>query len=310
MTTTAANTRVDECSQGTRSGAHSGFTLVELVVALTIAAILVGLMSALISAPVDAYLDQVERAQLSDSSESVSRKLATDFRHALPNSVRLRQVGTRSIVEMLRVTDVSFYLAEGDTGLSSPQSDPELKVGATGAADWFEIYGRTTEAPEDFHLVIGHRGYRVAGADAYQMQDVIVLNPGAAYVQGKHRIELPPGFAFAAHDPHRRVFWVTEPVSYICNAASGVQTLRRFSGYSISADPPSSEQSTQLSSGGAVEELVASRISSCEMYCENAAGDVDVCEGTFVFDATITRHMPSGDEVIRIFQQFAMDNRT
>ena len=98
-----------------------GFTLIELVVGIVLSAIVIGFAALFMSTPVDAYFAQSRRSGLVDSSDAITRRLADDLRHALPNSVRIRNAGTRAIVELLVVEKVAFYrppllvLREGPT---------------------------------------------------------------------------------------------------------------------------------------------------------------------------------------------------
>jgi len=103
-----------------------GFTLLEVVVKLLITAIIAGSVAAFLTAPVDAYFDQSGRALLNDSSETISRRLADDLGRALPNSVRIRNAGSRSIVEMLRVESVVFYHWPGELSDASRELDGSL----------------------------------------------------------------------------------------------------------------------------------------------------------------------------------------
>jgi MSHA biogenesis protein MshO len=75
---------------------------------------------------------------------------------------------------------------------------------------------------------------------------------------GEDTVTLSPSFKFAYGSPGRRVYLVSGPVKYLCNQTSG--TLRRYSGYAISATP-----STIAPGGvGVVNALVANNVSGCQ----------------------------------------------
>ncbi len=268
-----------------------GFTLLEVVVAISISAILVGFVAMLVSTPVDAYIDQSERARLTAASETVSRRFADDVRNALPNSVRIRNIGSRSIVEMLRVDAVSFYALAGMT--PSPDRDFDAIPD-----DVFFAFGHTTSiAP---YLSVGHDGAGSA-RDAYAGDDItssfVRISTG---VNGQERIELQGGFAFTSPDPLHRLFWVSGPVAYICDSASNVRTLRRFSNYAIEANIPTS--SADLN--GATSELIASNVAKCRVECSGP--NQNICEDVLVLEANIERPASEARELIRVLEQVAL----
>ncbi len=271
-----------------------GFTLLELVVALSISAILVGFIAMLVSTPVDAYIDQSERARLTDGGETLSRRFSEDLNSALPKSVRIHDAGSRWIVEMLRVEGVSFYALP----LSTPEPDRDFDVGLPN--DTFYSYGRFRIRPASY-LVVGNLDTGVlvnvyAGAGIASSFDV---EPGLT--EGQERIALRDGSVFHDLDPRNRLFWVSGPVTYICDATSNVRTLRRYSGYSINAAIPTSSTSSALS--GAASELIASDVRECRFEC---GVDPDRCQHVFVLEATIGRPAPNDNEAFRILEQIAL----
>jgi len=300
------------------ASSSTGFTLVELVVALTISAILVGFIAMFVSAPVDAYFDQSERAALNESTEAISRSFARDLRTALPNSVRIRNAGTRSIVEMLKVETISFYFPSGALGLPPTQEARELDF---VAGDTFSVFGRldpsaTTNPYSVPYLVVSNHGSGVTGRDAYRLADVIT--PGSVSVTRdpltqEETVVLPAGFGFMtpalAPATINRIFVVSGPIAYICNSAANVRTLRRYHQYSISPNIPTSETSAQLTGGGTESAALATNITSCNFRCGGGGANVDVCQDTLVFEVAVHRATASGNEVIRVLEQIPLDNR-
>ena len=271
-----------------------GFTLLELVVALSIAAILGGFIAMLVSTPVDAYVDRSERARTAGDAETVSRHFAEDVRNALPNSVRIRNVGSRAIVEMLRVEAVSFYALPGAT------PDPERDFDAA-PGDVFFAYGRFASSAAPY-MVVGHEGTGTAN-DAYAGNGITSsFVRQATGENGRERIELQSGFAFSAHDPLQRLFWVSGPVAYVCDAANNARTLRRFSGYSINAAIPTSASSSLLN--GATDELIASNVATCRIGC--GGSNEDICEDMLVLEATVERPTAGARELVRVLEQIAL----
>ncbi len=70
-----------------------GFTLVEAIVVIVITGIIAGMVAVFIRSPVDGYVDAQRRSELSDVADTAMRRMARDFRLALPNSIRTAGVG-------------------------------------------------------------------------------------------------------------------------------------------------------------------------------------------------------------------------
>jgi hypothetical protein len=265
-----------------------------------------------VSAPVDAYFDQSERARLNESTEVISRTLSADLRAALPNSVRTYVSGSRAIIEMLKVEAVSFYVPQGFYEALGEEAQPTREFAPGEPGDEFSLFGRfnfaeTFNEAESEYLIVGHLA--TAGANAYQSDDVVFSGFDLEEVaRGEEKVTLPSGVAFDpahASDAFYRMFWVSTPVTYICNTASNARTLRRYSGYDISPNIATSEASAQLTGSDVEVNVVATNVSSCSLRCV-AAGNV--CHDTLVFEARIARPIQTGDEEIRILEEFPLDD--
>lgn len=291
-----------------------GFTLVELVVSITITAIIIGFVAMFMTAPVDAYIDQSERAELNDSAQLIARSLADDLRTALPNSVRIRNVGTRSIVEMLRVDSVSFYRSTGELAgdplreLAFAPATPDLR---------FSLFGRLTANgsypyPAGGHLVVANRSTGNGTLDAYRLVGSRVITPVGTVIQvssptpPEESITLSVGFQFAASDTHQRMFHVIGPIAYVCNSAANARSLRRYSGYPITQNIPTTEASPQILAGSM--SLVASNIASCRLRCVSNLPNDNICGELITVNIAISRQTASGNELLTIFEQFRVDN--
>lgn len=301
---------------GTR--AQRGFTLVEIVVALAITAVIVGTVAMLMTTPMNAYLNQTNEAVLVDASEGVARRLADDLRHALPNSVSIRNAGTRSIIEMLRVESVGFYQGSGAL------SDAVRELDFTAADARFSLFGRIDPAASGpytlnaAHLVAGNRGRGVVGFDAYRLG----VSPGVITPNGttidvtpdvashEEALTITPPYRFRDPGPGplgQRLFLVSGPVSYVCNSAVNARALRRYSGYPISPNIPASEAAPQL--GTATVEVLASDVAACRVRCQGGAANVNVCAGTLVVQLDLSRpNSTGGSSIVRLHQQYPIDN--
>lgn len=295
-----------------------GFTLAELVVAMTLSAIVIGFVAMFMAAPVNAYIDQSERARLSDASAVITQALRDDMARALPNSVRIRNSGPRAIVEMLRVDRVSFYRPAGQLGSIATR---ELDVGTFDTQ--FSLFGRLIELPASNpysppagrHLVVSNRGTGNTPRDAYRLAGSRTITPTATAISVdrnallEESVTLTPGFNFAASDTQNRMFLVSGPVSYICNSAAATRTLRRYEGYAITAGIPTTETSGQLT-GATSNKLLATNIGACRLRCISGNAIDNICETTLSVEITVNRPITGGNESIRIFEQFAVDNST
>ena len=232
-----------------------GFTLIELVVTIVVGSIVVAFMAMFIVIPMEAYSAQTRRAQLVDDADSALRFMGRDIRASLPNSVRIASGGTA--IEFLATMDAARYVDNGplanaalaldfttqDAAFSTSVPFTQLKLPWSSSSAYLSIYN------------VG-----VPGANAYEMANVITppgttINISAGAAANQNLVTLSQGFQFAYGSPGKRVYLVSGPVSYLCDAAAG--TLTRYSGYSISSTQPAGAPS------GATASLVAGDVGSC-----------------------------------------------
>jgi MSHA biogenesis protein MshO len=295
-----------------------GFTLIELVVSLTVSAVIIGMAAMILTGPTDAYMDAARRGAQTDSANFVVSRLTRDLERALPNSVRINANGNRTIIEMLVYEGVGFYRRSGDLG---GQADRELSEAQIDSN--FSLFGRLDPAqasPNYNYLVaVANSGQIVGGInyDAYRPNNR-VMTPNKVEISVARNatleegITLSTGFRFqnaAAVNASQRVFFVSGPVTYICNTAANAQTLRRFENYSIASALPTSETNARLTAASVKNELIADSVSACRVRCQNGNTSARPCRGGLVVELTINRRVAGGDEAVRIFRQFPVDNR-
>jgi len=293
-----------------------GFTLVEVVVAIVLTGIVVGFAVMFMTAPMHTYFSQARRAELTDSADAITRQVNDDLRRALPNSVRIRNAGTRAIVEMLRVEEIAFYRGTGQ-GANVDQelnlSAPDQKFHALG--QFFPGSARPVTY-NTLHICVGNTGVPgtvVTSRDAYQMRNVMTGNANITLansgIAGEDLVTLAVPFQFAAPPPTstaNRMFLVSGPVSYICNSAANVRTLRRYEGYPVTAAIPASEAAAQLNVGAAVNTVVANGLTSCRFSCQvTGAG---VCSGDVVFEMTVARTTNTVTDSLPVLIQAPVEN--
>lgn len=243
--------------------AAQGFTLVELVVTMALSVIVVSFMAQFISGPVRGYADQTRRAALVDLADNSLRRLGRDVHKALPNSLRVRVNGSTVALEMLAVEDGARYR---DT---PPPADADSRLEFSAADDAFNAVGGFASLAKPFasashYLSVYNVG--VPGADAYELANVITppgtaISIDASAVAGEDRVRLSPAFRFSFASPGKRLFLVSGPVTWLCDAATG--TLVRYSGYAIAPNQASRDTGPELAAAGALSTLVSANVAAC-----------------------------------------------
>lgn len=273
-----------------------GFTLVEMVVAITISAILMGTIAMIMSRPLQSYVEQSRRSQLVDTSDRIGRMLGNDLAKALPNSVRIDNVGNVKVVQMLEVSDVLYYKQE-PLGATPAQAAAGLKF--TAADTLFDAYGSFTS--NSSLLVIND----MVGA-AYGAGGVISADTSGAQAFGTHSVTLAPAFQFPnGSSSTNRLFAINKsPITYVCNLASGI--LTRFTDHARNAAMPADETDAQLNSPGSLSSVLATGVTACAFQCSLPPGNP--CQRTLTFAATVTRGTAPDIDRIEIMRQFGVEN--
>lgn len=278
-----------------------GFTLVELVVTIALLTIVVSFMAVFIAGPVRAYNDQTRRAELVDVAENSLRRIARDIRAALPNSVRVTGSGGAVALELLNTIDGVRYRDR------PPPGDPSKRLRFSGPDDAFNSVGRFNGITRPFsstthYLSIYNVG--VPGANAYELANVITppgtrIDIDADAAPGEDNISMNPPHQFAFASPGQRVFLVDQPVSYICDTATG--TLVRYTGYAIGPNHADRDSGGELLGAGASATLVADNVSACS---------VDYTPGTAQRSGLVTLNMSVSDtgETVSLLHQVHVDN--
>lgn len=227
-----------------------GFTLVEMVVAITLISLLALVAAPMLRLPLTAWLDATRRAEMTNSLEEMNAKLGDDLRRALPNSVRVRAVGGRVLLEMLEVRAWGRHRA-GPSG--GAQACPASACGAAGAQDVLNptcsetcftslgvLEGDVPVAGSDW-VVVNPLGPGVPTGDPYFGGNVAVANGiktrltsiGAAPDGSQLRIA---AHTFPLVSTSRRFYVVATPVTWDCDP--GTQRLTRRWNYPVSVVQP------------------------------------------------------------------------
>ncbi len=261
-----------------RRARSRGFTLAEAVVVIAVLGIIAAGIALFIRIPIQGYIDAASRAALSDNAETALKRIGRDLQSALPNSVRVTNVGTVFYLEFLQTrTGGRYRIAPDQTVL------PQVATGANTCPDTngngfadedtlvfavadtcFRTLGAMPISPifgaivpnADF-LVLYNLGTGFANADAYftgpasggNKSLITAFSPSAG---NENRITFQP-HSFQLESPGSRFHVVSGPVTYECNPVTGV--LQRYANYAIANGQPTPP--------GVAPDLLAQGVSNC-----------------------------------------------
>ncbi|MDD5029973.1 MAG: prepilin-type N-terminal cleavage/methylation domain-containing protein [Rhodoferax sp.] len=143
--------------------AQTGFTLVELIMVIVLMGVIGGMVSVFMKSPIDAYFASARRATLTDTADTVVRRMARDIHKALPNSIRMPPAGN-SCIEFIPTTTGARYRTIGSGALD---------FAGTTAATTFNMLGDQPIAANDL-IVVYNLG--IPGADAYELSNTAVVS--------------------------------------------------------------------------------------------------------------------------------------
>ncbi len=233
---------------------QAGFTLVEMVVVITIVAILAAGAALFIRNPTQAFIDSENNANLTDRADTALRRMASDIRNALPNSVRTSANGLDSFIEFVPVKSAGRYRAS----VGSSASDNPLDFSLT--TDTFDVLGPSVTVAAGDKLVIYNLG--IPGSDVYDENNVIDgSNVHPLLSVGNNLSTLSyNGGAFPLGSPSSRFFIVSTPVSYACDMTNHV--LLMYSGYAIQPNQPTTVADLN---GLAAARVLATGLTKCQV---------------------------------------------
>ncbi len=235
-----------------------GASLIELVMVIVVLGILSAVLGLIIAGPIQGFFETGRRVALVEEASTALTQMVRDIRAALPNSIRTTQSGGITALELLSTLDGVRYRDGPGGGVTSSADILTFNAASSG----FNILGHfenltlplTTTAD---YLVIYNTGQ--TGANAYDITagPPNVITPAGTTLSisagtDEDHVSISPAFRFKYPSPYDRVYLVGGPVSWFCDPAAG--TLRRESGYAISATEPVSATAGHLA---------ANQVSAC-----------------------------------------------
>jgi MSHA biogenesis protein MshO len=299
-------------SKACASGAR-GYTLIEMVAVMSITAIVAAITAVFIRLPLQTYQDVQRRASISDAANTAFGFIKRDLQKALPNSVRVAQVGSVYYLELLQARTGGRYRADQpatpvatgantcpDTDLDGMANDNVLQFGVadTCFTTLGGIANLATIAPNADFLVVYNLGAGFSGADAYASGAVSggnksLITSAAAGAGGENVVRFQ-STTLDLESPGRRFHVVSGPVSYVCDPAAG--TLRRISAYAIAAVQPKPPAGTSV--------VLADGITGCTVtYDQNV-----VNQRNGIVSIWLRFTDPAGGTAETLFQQVQVSN--
>ncbi len=295
------------------SGARrqSGLSTIELVTVIALTGVLSVGLAGILRHPMQGHVAVSRRAELVDLADLALLRMSRDLRMALPNSVRVD--GTRTSIELLHVAGGARYRAE--PGINDPGGPAETDH--TNAADFlsfggdarWNLLGRMNGVAVGYDAALasgariaiyptGSEVWSDAAADASPAIITASTNRITFRDDGdEDQIELASVHRFSHASPRARLYLVDGPVSYVCDAASGV--LWRIDGYAVAASQPTDLAAAPLATGR--QARTGERIERCAF---------DFVPGTPSRSGLVTLEIviANAGERVRLLQQVPIPN--
>lgn len=274
---------------------QSGFTLIEAIVSIAILGILGGIVAMFIGKPIQGYFDASRRAALTDQADAALRRITRDLRLALPNSLRLTNVGGVNYIEFIATASGGRYRAEADGSTGG-----NVLSFTNPAALSFDVLGAMPTnppiVPGDF-IVVYNLGPGNAPADAYsggnRAQVRGIAGNTLTLASNPFAVQAPPLPSPAAR--FQVVPAATQAVTYACADAltPAANLTRRWNyGFTVAQGTPPAGGTTAILAGGA----------NCTVeYAPNASGR----NGLLLINLTLSA---ASGERVSLAQQIRIDN--
>jgi MSHA biogenesis protein MshO len=262
-----------------------GVTLIELVIVISITAIIAGAVAVFISRPIEGYADATRRADLTDAADTALRRMTSDLRTALPNSIRVVEQPPASgiwYLEYLQTSGGGRYRAEAASDGTGNILDFSNPAGDSS----FDVLGPLPTLAAGDQIVVYNLNSSGGTANAYSGDNRAAYQGAAG---STITLTAPKVFPFTS--PGRRFQVVQHAVTYECNPSTGV--LRRYWNYGIAAaqaTPPVTPNNA----------LLATSVIACGFTYDNVSARTGL--------VTLSVRVGASGELVRLFQQVHVNN--
>ncbi len=279
-----------------------GFTIIEAIAVIVITGIVGTCIVVFIQIPVRTYLSSAGRAEATDLADNAMRRLARDFRLALPNSLRVDASGR--YIEYIETKGGLRYLAEDD--IDTPGGGTYLNWNSAAALTFTVVGG----VPGGRHapvvgdaIVVYNLGEGQEPGNAYNCSAAPTFNCNRTAITAMSAGTLTMAAnPFAAQlaagtplmSPGKRFHVVSGPVTYGCDIAS--KRLIRYWNYGYQAAqvaPPV----------GATQAVLADNVESCTFSVTSLAS-----QRSGLIGITLQFSPQDGANQITLLHQIHVDN--
>ena len=223
-----------ESSHSVRFKQVKGFTLIELIIVIIILGIISAVASVFVKPAIDAYLASIRRAELNDTADTATRRMARDIHKALPNS--LRTSADHQCLELIPTkTGGRYRAAPSVTGNGDALDFNDVD-------ESFNMLGDNLLLPVNQRIAVGDviavYNLGISDADAYRQDNtatVVSLSQGASKPTETLISIEPKKFPLASVSNRFQVVPGEEKVvAYVCSAGN----LHRTSSITFSSSCP------------------------------------------------------------------------
>ncbi len=221
---------------------QNGFTLIELIIVIVLLGIIATVSSKFFSNTIIGYNDADLRIELSHIGRIAIEKVNRELRNAMPQSIRVNN----NCLEFIPIVSSAHYQDQTLTYASPAVASKPLPVsGQSPASNQVDVFNLnfTAQAGVNYYLVVYPIGPGSGNGDPYGAS-----NPGPLFNYVSQSFVNPPtntisrltmngSYLFPRQSPQRRLYIVSQPVSYCITA----NLLERHSGYgfnALQASPP------------------------------------------------------------------------
>lgn len=239
---------------------NKGFTLVELIIVIVLLGIVSITIGSLYSYSISSYMTLLDSISIVDDADAVQRRFFRDIRKSLPNSVRIKTLGTKTFLEFIPVRTSGKYksLANSTASANACAADDSAEVDndilSVGKADTClktigTLIDTSTVSASDY-LVIYNTGGGDSNTDAYVGGNRTTLSSATDLTNETKLVFSSKTFSYGGTGD--RFFVVMQPVTYECDTST--HTLKRYTNYGFN-----SVQATSYTGGS----ILSKNMNSC-----------------------------------------------